>query len=185
MRRTALWLAFVGGAILFFHSSLLPAADSPAATLAEWYEVLNSLTDDTDSSLVEKMLSFYIPELQEEFMPEVDPLLGQQDETRAFKAVTAAAALHREWAAFLAKNNFTKQSFEMGQESFEEDRATVIVRSDSNTSRSFRLENPGGRGWLISQLEPPDKFAATIRILAIVVALAIALGIIAKKLIFT
>jgi len=184
MRRCAIALALLI-CLLGATGSALGYGESPKETMAMWYQTLMENYELPVGRLMDAMIGFYSVEMQDQLMPEVYRDATPDERSRADKARAKAGDLHREWGAFLAINDFKKANFELAEEHTEQGLATVVVRSDSNTVRSFRLSNESSRGWVISELASPNQYAALVRVLIIVAVAAAALGLIARKMIFS
>lgn len=161
-----------------------PAA-SPHDTMVAWFQDLDEAYKSPDGTLVQEMIGYYTDELRGKFMPDIDRQFESEERPRYERALAAAAALHRDWGNFLTGNNFSKASFEGAEEYIEGDQATVVVRSDTNVARSFRLVNVPGAGWVISELPPPNQYATAIRILLVIAVCGILLAVIGRKFIFS
>ncbi|MEW6356634.1 MAG: hypothetical protein AB1696_09925 [Planctomycetota bacterium] len=165
-------------------SSALAYSESPKETMVAWHKALMESYELPSGRLMDAMIGFYAEDLQDQFMPELYGQATPDERTGADRAIAKAVNLHKVWGAFLATNDFKEANFKYAEEHIEQGVATVVVRSDSNCVRSFRLIQEGGKGWVISDLPLPNQYAALVRVLVIVAVGAVALGLIAKKMIF-
>ncbi|NOZ22704.1 MAG: hypothetical protein GXP25_16625 [Planctomycetes bacterium] len=171
--------------LLVAMGSALGYSESPKETMAAWYQALMDSYEMPAGRLMDAVIGFYSEDLQDQFMPEKYTGMTPEERSRAERAMSKAVNLHREWGSFLVANDFKEGNFKYAEEHTEQGIATVVVRSDSNCVRSFRLIHEGSRGWVISQLASPNQYAALVRVLIIVAVAAVVVGLIAKKMIFS
>ena len=177
-------LCMVGAFVCGFFPIHTVLAQSPQDVLVRWFDALEEVANEPPGVVMDTMLTYYTGDLQDEFSPEVDLREDPHGEWKHDKAVHATVALHKEWIAFLSDKGFTRANFEKAEVLDDGDLATLTVTSERHVKRRFQLVNLPGRGWVIYKLDRPDVLGNRIRILVIIVAVSVALGIVARKMIF-